>query len=200
MDKKIITQLTGPISEPFQIPVGGQVTLLAQGLQATDRVIVEVVTTTSSAQGMDVCCPGPVALPEVATAVPLRCRNGARAMLTPQYPWLVLDAPQDVELRARLIADDLAIVTVMLGVSDSAACHPCECREPYQASYPVRDAEGNLLGYAFVSGAEEDPEATALLETLAPTVHLWLYPDSRPGASVPIFTTGGALAGYAVNP
>lgn len=198
---KIITPLIGPISEPFKIAVGQQITLVAQGLQNTDRVVVEVITTTPSAPGMDPCCPGPVALPEVATAEPLRCRNGARAILTASHPWLVLDAPQDVELRARLIADDLAIVTVSMGPSDSADCHACECREPYRAVYPITNDEGLVQGYGFVTGPEEDPDATALLVTLAPGVSVWVYPTPRVGASVPVLNEAGtAVLGYAVNP
>lgn len=38
----LITQDTGPVSEPFEVPVGGQVQLQATGLQGDDRVLVEI--------------------------------------------------------------------------------------------------------------------------------------------------------------
>jgi len=88
-------------SEPFTLR--GQVTLFAKGLQGADKVIVEIVTITRAGPSGDVCCPGTVVLPEVQDTVPLIYTCGCEERpveLTAAKPWAVLDAPQQVPLRA----------------------------------------------------------------------------------------------------
>ena len=107
-------------SQPFTIDK--QVTLFATGLQGADKVVIEVVSMNRSGPGGDFCCPGSVTLPEVQSAVPLKlcfsCTDTA-VELTATKPWVVLDMPQKVPLRARKIVDADAVVEVELHETDS---------------------------------------------------------------------------------
>jgi hypothetical protein len=189
----IITSDTPQTSEPFSIVVGGQVQLHAYGLQASDRVLIEIVDATRSGPTTE-CCPGQVALPEVSSAKVLRCRNGARAILTTEYPTLTLDSPQDVQLRARVEADDLAIVRVSLLESDASDCSTCHCVEPYAASYPL-----DPRGFAFAPGDAIDPDATVLYTDEVTGDIVSLYPTPRIGATVAVRSEGDIVVGYARN-
>lgn len=110
-------------SNPFTIPSGGQVTLFAHGLQGADKVVVEVVSITKISGGGSLCCPEPVSLPEVVNAIPLQltcsCETGP-VQLTAEKPWVVFDTPQMVSLRARVIADDTAVISVEMFETKSA--------------------------------------------------------------------------------
>lgn len=105
-------------SQPFVIPVGGQVTLFATGLQGGDKVTLHVVTTTRSGPAGGFCCPGPVSMPELVAAVPLRVRCNCGPLetieLTADQPWAVLNGPQVLQLQARKEVDPTATVTVEL--------------------------------------------------------------------------------------
>lgn len=113
------------LSTPFTVKK--QVTLYATGLQGADKVVVEVVSISRSGPGGDYCCPGPVALPEVQDGVPLvvcGC-DGVKGPveLTATQPWVVINAPRSVPLRARKIADDDAVIEVELHETDG--CSNC---------------------------------------------------------------------------
>lgn len=189
----IITPDTPQTSDPFVIEVGGQIQLHAQGLQNGDRVLVEIVDTTRSGPLPTECCPGPVALPEVSAAKVLRCRNGARAILTAEYPTLTFDSPQDVQLRARVEADETAVIRVSLLRSRASDCSICHCVEPYAASYPLTP-----LGFAFTPGDAMDPEAT-IPHTIGGVDLVFLYPAPRIGATIPVRDGDAAVVGYARN-
>lgn len=111
-------------SEPFTIEK--QVTLFATGLQGADKVVVEVVSMSKSGPQGDLCCPGPVALPEVQATTPLivcGC-DGVKAAveLTATNPWVVLNYPHEIPLRARKIVADDAVVEVELYKTSGACC------------------------------------------------------------------------------
>ena len=192
---KIIITTEVTTSEPFTIGVGKAVTLLAKGLQGNDYAIVDIVVTSTSGPQRSECCPGEVALPEVTSTVPLRCRNGARAILTATHPWLVLDAPQDVELRVRVVADPVSVVTVSMGEHKGESCATCQCVEPWAASVPLVTANGRL-GFAFAPSDLRDPEATVAYTTVSGGT-VYLFPTPRPGANV--LVDDGGIIGYAAN-
>ena len=189
---EIITPDTATVSEPFVLNAGEQAHLFAEGLQNDDRVLIEIVGTTRSGPLPNDCAPGEVALPEVFVSNVLRCRNGARAILTRNYPSLTLDRPLLVQLRARLEADDDAIVRVSMLRTDAVMlAAPCDCVEPYCASYPLAPR-----GYAFADGDATDPDATVSYPVPGGTVRL--YPTLRPEATVPV-RRGAQVVGYALN-
>jgi hypothetical protein len=110
-------------SQPFVIPKGGQVTLFAAGLQGADKVTLHVVTTTRSGPTGDLCCPGPVALPELVDAVPLRlrcnCGDFEAVELTAEQPWVVLNGPQALQLQARVVVADPLVATVTVDLFET---------------------------------------------------------------------------------
>ena len=110
--------LIGPeVDESAPFVIDKQVTLYARGLQVSDKVVIEVVSMTKSGPRGDFCCPGQVVLPEIDGAVPLLVRDccaDKAVELTALRPWVVLDAPQQVPLRARVVAAQDASVEVEL--------------------------------------------------------------------------------------
>jgi hypothetical protein len=188
------------VSAPFVIEKGQQVTLFASGLANTDQVVIEVLTLTTSGPAGDLCCPGPVALPEVVGAVPLTCRNGTVVKMTAKLPWVILGAPQGVQLRARVVTPDSdAVISVHMTPSDSEGCMTCACDEAeidkICASYPMFGG-----GFGFIAGDVTDPEATVTMTACdgkAPAIKL--YPTPRPGANTPQYDCNGAVIGYAMN-
>lgn len=183
----------------FKIDAGKQITLIANGLASGDQVVVEIVDTTRGLPATgDLCCPGPVSLPEIAGITPLRCRNGARVMMTAEHPWVVLDGPQEIYMRVRAVTSDLsAAITVDKVDTDAGGCMNCACEEPYCASYPLIDG-----GFGFIAGDIKDPEATVALapctgDVVTPTVYL--FPTPRPGATAAQKDCDGAVIGYGMN-
>lgn len=186
-------------SSLFKIDAGKQITLIANALASGDQVVVELVDTTRGLPATgDVCCPGPVSLPEIAGITPLRCRNGARVIMTQDHPWVILDGPQEVYMRVRAITDDIgAAITVDKVETASTGCATCACEEPYCASFPLVDG-----GFGFIAGDMKDPEATVAFapcpgDTITPTVYL--FPTPRPGATAAQKDCDGALIGYGMN-
>lgn len=115
--------LIGPeVDESAPFTIENQVTLFASGLQGSDKVVIEVVSMTKSGPSGDLCCPGPVSLPEINGAVPLLVRDccaDKAVELTALKPFVVLDAPQKIPLRARVVAGAGATVEVELFETDS---------------------------------------------------------------------------------
>lgn len=112
------------VSEPFTIPKGGEVTLLATGLSGADKVVFELVTLTAAGPSGGVCCPAPVTLPDVGWVAPLTfspcCGEPATPVeLTATMPWVVLRTPQELLMRVRKIASDDAVITVYSHETDS---------------------------------------------------------------------------------
>jgi hypothetical protein len=100
-------------SDPFKIKQ--QVTIVASGLQGDDVVEFDVVSITKSVPASgDPCCPGQVSLPDFNSAVPLTscfgCTNNDPVKLTAAKPWIVIDMPQQVPLRARVVSSDPSAV------------------------------------------------------------------------------------------
>lgn len=89
-------------SPTFAIPKGGQVTVYAMGLEADQRVEFELVLSTDLPKGECECPPLKVIPLGVAATAPLMCCNG-RITLTAARPYVVLDAPQLIPLRARVL-------------------------------------------------------------------------------------------------
>lgn len=90
------------VSLPFSVPVGGQLTVFALGLAAGEYVEFEVVRYASPMNNGCVCPPlvfEPIA-PELTTLLQ-SCAGPLQ--LTPDRPFLILDAPQAVPLRVRFV-------------------------------------------------------------------------------------------------
>lgn len=183
-------------SQPFEITPGRQITLHAIGMQECDQVIVEVLGLTRAGPGGNWCCYNGPHQADITEAVPLRCRNGARVILTHAFPWATLNAPQSLPLRARVIADDLAQISVELEETESQpGCEICPCEEPYCASYPLPQG-----GFGFIEGDLRDCEATVDVAPCAGNGPVaWVYPTPRPGATAPVYDCAGNIVGYARN-
>lgn len=184
------------ISDVFTIESGRQVTLHAIGLQGDDHVIIEILGLSRAGPGGTFCCPNPAGPAEVTEALPLRCRNGARVILTANFPTVTLDTPQEVPLRARVIADISASITVdTVDTENTGGCDTCPCIEPYCPSYPLPGG-----GYGFVDGDMRDPEATVDVQACngqGPVA--WIFPTPRPNATTPQYSCSGAIVGYGAN-
>lgn len=121
-----------PESETFEIPVGGQVTVVAMGLNPGDQVTFELVFTPAIQPDLCACPPGIVDLPSVAAATPLIC-CGQVVTLTDSNPFVVMDSPQGMRVRGVLNASDpdnvwvWAINTNTPDVTDRLrGCSDCE--------------------------------------------------------------------------
>lgn len=92
-------------SDTFQIEYGGQMTVLAIGLEEDDYVEFQAVHIPTLDPDRCACPPGVVVLPEVASYVTLQC-CGNPIRITPENPVVVLDGPQRFFLRAVLHTND----------------------------------------------------------------------------------------------
>ena len=87
------------VSDTFLI--GTQSTVYAMGLQPGDVVEFFVCLVSDLVRSACVCPPGNVVLPSVVDEVPLTC-CGVPITLDRDKPFVVLDAPQGIRLRAKL--------------------------------------------------------------------------------------------------
>lgn len=87
------------VSSPFE--VADQITVSAYSLGPTDRVRFYIVGLSEVLKAACGCPPGAVQLPSVIDEMPLNC-CGNPIELTRQQPWVVIDSPQGVKLRAKL--------------------------------------------------------------------------------------------------
>lgn len=106
------------VSAPFKIPYGKQLTLLATGLNPGETVGFEILSLTVAGPAGDVCCPGLVNLPDIDWTAPLKvacgCEEPALVELTSDMPYVILNYPQQIFLRAKVDAEDDAVVEVHL--------------------------------------------------------------------------------------
>lgn len=191
------------MSELFELPPHSGMNLKADGLQGDDYVIVELLQVTSAGPQGGVRCPGPVSLPDVANAVPLRCRNGARHILTANHPFMRLDSPQIGQLRLRFHPEagdqDVELTQVKVWqerASGLPGCADCQCVEPYRATYLIANTPAGQTGFAYVTGDDRDPDATTEFTQDGETIYL--YPTPRRNATVRVPLPAGIFA-YAVN-
>lgn len=96
------------ISDPFE--VSDQVTVFAQGLEPTDTVTFFLVALSKFVGTPCVCPPGNVVLPAVVDETPLLCCD-TPIVLDFEHPWVIIDAPQGLKIRAKLTA---ALITTQV--------------------------------------------------------------------------------------
>ena len=87
---------------PLTIPIGGQLMIMAFGLQEDDEVTLDMLKVDTS-RPPNACAP--VVTPSVSDIIPLEYK------LTAAKPYIILDSPQGVPLRASLVlanGDDVA--------------------------------------------------------------------------------------------
>lgn len=127
-----LTRLDG-YSDPFEIPKGGQLTVFALGLEPTDSVTFFIVALSQFIPAPCVCPPFNVTLPAVIDEMPLRCCADP-VTLTRDRPWVVLDAPQMIKIRAKVNAT-LPLTTQIVAYEPTATPYPsdfmrgCACAE-----------------------------------------------------------------------
>lgn len=98
-----------PESDTFIIPMGGQITVTAVGLDADDTITFQHVYVPSIDPDQCGCPPGNVTLPSVAGMTELRC-CGNPVTLSADNPVVILDNPQRSLIRAVLNATDPSVV------------------------------------------------------------------------------------------
>lgn len=105
-------------SETFRIPLGGQVTVVAMGLEAGETVSFEIIDTPAIVRDPCACPPGKVELPQAGAKSDLTCcRVGVK--LRAINPYAVMDSPQGVNMRAKLNAANSDDIWVWLTESDT---------------------------------------------------------------------------------
>lgn len=100
-----------PESDTFEIPLDGQVTVSALGLQPGDVISFELVFTPAIQPDFCASPPCTVDLPSVAAATPLIVR-GTKVTLTAGNPFVVMDAPQGMRVRAVMEEGDQSQIWV----------------------------------------------------------------------------------------
>lgn len=142
-----ILRPTELVSTAFVIYPGKQVTLYATGLVGDDKAIVELLHLSRAPEFTgNPCC---VVTPDIAVlaSTPLKCSDGNAIVMTAEYPWVTIDAPQNVPLRVVLAADTAALVTVELHETESDGCLECTCRcydETWTDTGQQRCLDGNV--------------------------------------------------------
>lgn len=98
-------QHVAPESDTFMIDYGGQMTIIAIGLDEGDSIEFQVVHVPSIDPDHCACPPGQVTLPSVAGFAVLKC-CGEAITVTADNPVVILDNPQRMFIRAVLNAED----------------------------------------------------------------------------------------------
>lgn len=181
------------LSQPFFIRPGKQVTIHAVGLQGCDKVEVDILDIEKAGDPKGWCCVTEYGV-DITSTTPLRCRNGARVILTATHPFATLSTPQEIPLRVRVVSDDLADVSVYSYETAATGLDVCPCVEPYSASYPLVHG-----GFGFMAGDEKDCDATVEVTPCLGGPSLWVYPTARIGATAPVYDGAGTVVGYAPN-
>lgn len=94
----LLNRDTGDVSEPAVLTQ--QMTIMAQGLEDTDEVTLWLVQLSSFDAPQCSCPPGKVTLPQVMSENQLMC-CGQPVVLTPEQPFVIVDAPLGWRLRAK---------------------------------------------------------------------------------------------------
>lgn len=114
-------------SESFTLR--SQVTIYAFGLGAGDRVTFEALSVPAP-EFACACPPGRATLPGVTGIIQLHC-CGEPIELSEANPYVILDAPQNVQIRAKLESDNPEFVTVWMVNTDTKNPAPwqqgCPC-------------------------------------------------------------------------
>lgn len=121
------------VSGTFAVPVGGQLTVYGFGLQPGDKITFEMLyVPTLKGEPCETPPGGQAELPQAAAVAPLLC-CGKEIAVTIDNPYVVIDAPQNILLRAVLEAEDIpsiaswAIETKTANVNDRM--RGCQCEE-----------------------------------------------------------------------
>lgn len=91
------------VSATFE--VGNQLTVFAANLAGSDYVEFEIVALTPPKKA-ECECPPTVVLPAVNWSAPLKC-CGQAVRLTAAQPFVLIDHPQHIKMRARLVTTDV---------------------------------------------------------------------------------------------
>jgi hypothetical protein len=135
-------------SSAFVVLPGKQVTLRATGLVANDYVEVQIVELSRAPEFTgDLCCAPLAADIVVLNTVPLLCAKDSPVRLTQEVPFVILNGPQLVTLRAEVFADMGALVSVTLLQTDDDGSTPtiCQCIDlTWKPTGVIRCVDGNV--------------------------------------------------------
>jgi hypothetical protein len=113
------------ISDTFEIAPGEQFTVSASGLEVGDTVTFSLVSISRFVPDPCICPPFNVTLPSVTDEVPLR--YGADPItLTRDRPYVILDAPQGLKLRAQVNTLALPLTTQVVAYEKTKTPFPSE--------------------------------------------------------------------------
>lgn len=203
MPQLINSNTVNGVSAPFTLTA--QITVFALGLGPQDYVEFEQILMSSPPVTGNNCeCP-PLVVSQltVLDTTPLTC-CGVPIQLTATRSYVILDAPQGVPLRARVVSPTSPLTTQRVWYETTNTAHPAEgqrgCCPPWYVN-----ASTPLGNDSMIYGPDpdlRDPRATVVLTACDElTVVGYLYPAPQVGANIPVYACGcnGALLGYAVN-
>lgn len=118
-------------SDTFFVGHGKQITVFAFGLAPDEYISFEIIFSPAVRKDLCICPPLKAQMPSVADAVPLSC-CGQEVRLTSTNGFVIIDAPQNVDMRAVLHAKDRAGIYAWASdsntsyVTDRMRGCPCE--------------------------------------------------------------------------
>ena len=203
--------------------IDSQVTVAALGLPAGAHVRFEMVQISSPMR--EQICPGSCEIPAVQFPLetawqPLMCCEGQPVRVNAANPYVVLDAPQHVRLRALVVGYNFSaapfpgevIVYPSTSTITNDTMRGC-CADPvvivppppappplpvYCPSLRLDVCDCNEIGFAYRDGDSKDPAATVQVLACDGTTVGYAYPTARLGATVP-YEQNNVVIGFLKN-
>lgn len=117
-------------SDTFYLPVGGQISVVALGLEDDDTVTFEIVLVPAEEPDLCPCSPGVPPSPKVAATATLTCCDDP-VTLTSDRPVAIIDAPQNARFRAILSAANRDDIWVWASATETknvtSSMRGCSC-------------------------------------------------------------------------
>lgn len=119
IDKDVLNGISAPFG------VDRQMTVYASGLAGADYVEIQVVRINAARTASCECPPAKVTMPEVVWSTPLTC-CGTAVRLTPAQPFVLIDFPQGVSMRAVLHSTDPDVSDRLVWVEQTNTAYPTD--------------------------------------------------------------------------
>lgn len=195
----VIIDADGETSKVFTISEGKQVTLTAYGLSKADSVVLEIVRLSDgvafSGDPCNVCLSPSI---EVIDSTPLLCPNRSPVVMTKEYPYVVIDAPQNTPIRARVISALPGAIKVEAQITDSRGEMANTCSRALPCASMPLSCDDPSAGYGY-HVSEKDVLATVEMPDCSGGDSIWIYPEAGFGHTIRVEDCEGETIGYANN-